>query len=290
MYGGSNERLTEVRIETLVEQAKEGDREALEQVIGKIQDRVYGLAIRMLSHPADAEDATQEILIKVVTHLAEFRGESAFTSWVYRIACNHLLTTRKRRAERNEVTFESCERHVDHALAAASVHASPEAEQGLLVEEMMMVCTHVILICLNRDLRVAYILGEVLEMRSEQGAAILEITPAAFRKRLSRARTQIRNTMQATCGLVNSRNRCRCASLVPYFVKAGWIRPDKLLFAAHPRRNREVGLHETNLDQMDEQDRVAALFRSQPDYAAPAALLENVRTIMKSARLAIQGS
>lgn len=290
LYGGSTERFLDARrVETLVEQAKEGDRESLEQVIETIQDRVYGLAIRMLSHPADAEDATQEILIKVVTHLGEFRGESAFTSWVYRIACNHLLTTRKRRAERTEVNFESVERHVDDALAASSAHVSPAAEQGLLVQEVMMACTHVILVCLNRDLRLTYILGEVLEMPSEEGAAILEITPAAFRKRLSRARTQIRNAMQATCGLVNPDNRCRCASLVPHFVKAGWIRPDKLLFAAHPRHNDEVGVPEAELEQMSERERVAALFRSQPDYMAPAALLENVRNIMKAASLALQG-
>jgi RNA polymerase sigma factor (sigma-70 family) len=273
----------------LVEQAREGDKDALGQVIGKIQDRVYGLAIRMLSHPADAEDATQEILIKVMTHLGEFRGESSFTSWVYRIAANHLLTTRKRRAERQEINFESCERHVDDALAAASAHASPDAEQGLIVEEMMIVCTHVVLLCLNRDLRMTYILGEVLEMRGEEGAAILEIAPATFRKRLSRARTLVRNVMQATCGLVNPGNRCRCALLAPHFVKAGWIRPDKLLFATHPRHTRDAPIRTAKLEQMEERDRVAALFRSQPDYIAPAALLENMRKIMKSARLALQG-
>jgi RNA polymerase sigma factor (sigma-70 family) len=122
VYGGSTERFLDARrIETLVEQAKEGNREALEQVIETIQDRVYGLAIRMLSNPSDAEDATQEILIKVVTHLAEFRGESAFTSWVYRIACNHLLTTRKDGAEVGKLPEPLSA--VDDALAAATARA-----------------------------------------------------------------------------------------------------------------------------------------------------------------------
>src|SRR5688572_27185757 len=84
-------------LDALVERAKAGDREALEAVVAAIQDRVYNLAIRMLWHPADAEDATQEILVRVVTHLGGFRGESAFTTWVYRVAVNYLLTTRKRR-------------------------------------------------------------------------------------------------------------------------------------------------------------------------------------------------
>ena len=72
----------EPAIETMVEQAKEGHKDALEALIRSIQDRIYGLSIRMLYHPADAEDATQEILIKVITHLDSFRGESAFTTWV----------------------------------------------------------------------------------------------------------------------------------------------------------------------------------------------------------------
>ena len=96
-------------LEMLVEQAKNGDKKALENVVRGIQDRIYGLAIRMLWHPADAEDATQEILIKILTHLDSFRGESAFTSWAYRIASNHLLTTQKCQAEDNVSTFEDFE-------------------------------------------------------------------------------------------------------------------------------------------------------------------------------------
>jgi RNA polymerase sigma factor (sigma-70 family) len=89
-----------LEMEALVDKALEGDLESLEELIAGLQDRVYGLAIRMLSHPSDAEDATQEILLKVVTNLANFQKKSSFTTWVYRIASNHLLTTRKRRAER----------------------------------------------------------------------------------------------------------------------------------------------------------------------------------------------
>jgi hypothetical protein len=79
-------------IETLVERAKEGNQQALESVLRSIQDRVYNLALRMLQVPADAEGAAQEILVKVVTHLSEFRGESAFFTWVYRIATLRYLS------------------------------------------------------------------------------------------------------------------------------------------------------------------------------------------------------
>lgn len=77
-----------------------GDHSALEAVVLAIQDDVYGLAIRMFWHPADAEDATQEILVRIVTSLDRFRGERAFTTWLYWVAVNYLLTTRERQAER----------------------------------------------------------------------------------------------------------------------------------------------------------------------------------------------
>ena len=78
-------------LEQDVRLAKNGDKEALDAIICGIKDNIYGLAMRMLRHPEDAEDQTQEILIKVITHLSDFREESAFSTWVYQIACNHLL-------------------------------------------------------------------------------------------------------------------------------------------------------------------------------------------------------
>lgn len=73
-------------METKVIRAQAGNRQALETIVEGIQGKVYELALRMLGHPSDAEDAAQEILIKVITRMGSFRGESAFYTWVYRIA------------------------------------------------------------------------------------------------------------------------------------------------------------------------------------------------------------
>ena len=67
-----------LQLEDSVELAQAGNKVALENVIEQIQGRIYGLALRMLWHPEDARDATQEILIRVITHLGGFRRESAF--------------------------------------------------------------------------------------------------------------------------------------------------------------------------------------------------------------------
>jgi len=272
----------EQTLEILVEQAKGGNKNALESLIERIQDRVYGLAIRMLGHPADAEDATQEILTKVVTHLVSFRQESAFTTWVYRVASHHLLTTRKRRAERKELTFEQCEEEINRIASGRWLESSLEAEQGLLMEEIRIRCMQSILLCLDRGLRITYILGEIFELTSDKGGYILNIAPTAFRKRLSRARKRIHNFMGKNCALVNPKNSCHCAKWGYNAIKTGFIDPDRLLFAKHPSYVRKDIFAIRQLQEVDELHRVAALFRNHPDYAAPGVFVESIKELIHS--------
>src|SRR5215510_12031032 len=108
----------------LVGRAQNGDKTALDALVRSIQHRVYALCMRMLSSPADAGDATQEILVKVITHLSTFRGESAFTTWVHRIAANHLVDARVERNKRAAMSFEALAAMIDAGLAHAQ--ATPQ--------------------------------------------------------------------------------------------------------------------------------------------------------------------
>ena len=201
-------------LEQFVRQAKDGDKQALEMIVNRIQGKIYGLALRMLGQAEDAEDETQEILIKVITHLSKCREESAFTSWVYRISCNHLLTTRKRNIEKIELTFE----FLDDFAAAEAEKTYPLVvsgqEQAVLQEEARLDCLQTVLACLEMEMRVAFILVDIFGVTSGEGAYILDITPEAFRKRLSRARERIQNFMVKNCGLVNKNNPCRCEKML----------------------------------------------------------------------------
>ena len=89
----------------LVARAHSGDRASLEELVRRHQRWIYNIAIRMLHHPQDAEDATQEILLKAVTRLSSFEDRSSFRTWLYRIAVNHLLNTKRGRVERESLTF-----------------------------------------------------------------------------------------------------------------------------------------------------------------------------------------
>jgi len=278
----------EPSLESLVERAEDGDKAALEALVRRIQDRIYGLALRMLWHPADAEDATQEILIKIVTHLSDFRGESAFTTWVYRIASNYLLTTRKRRAEFEELTFERFADQLSTGLSDAPLQV-PEAEQKLLIEEVKIGCTQGMLLCLDREHRIAYILGEIFEVTGEEGSYILSITPAAFRKRLSRARERIRTFMQNNCGLVTPSNPCHCARRVYHAIQIGRVDPNNLLFARHPARRRQDAATLEKVQELEELQRAAAIFRSHPDYIAPDTFVEGVKKLIASGKFKVFG-
>ncbi len=277
----------ETSVEALIEQAKAGSQDALEVIIRQIQDRVYNLALRMLLEPADAEDATQEILIKVVTHLSEFRQESAFATWVYRIATNYLLTTRKRRAEQGQLTFQRLGRYLDDSLAMGA-SAIPEGyERRLLVEEIGLSCTLGMLICLDRVSRITYILGEIFEVSSEEGAAIMKTTPAAFRKRLSRARAEIRAFVQQQCGIANPTNPCRCSKHVGNKIRAGLLKPDRLQYATASQATQFDGAIYEYAQEVQELDRAAALFHLHPSYAAPEIVVEGIKRLLHSGRFSM---
>jgi RNA polymerase sigma factor (sigma-70 family) len=259
----------------LVERARAGDRAALEQLVRTCKDLVYNLAVRMLGDHSDAEDASQEILIRVVTGLSSFRGESAFRTWVYRVASNHLLTARRRRAEERVQSFDALGELLDQAVAANL----PPLDDGLVLKEAKLRCTSSMLLCLDRDHRLAFILGEILELSSDEGAEVLEIAPDAFRKRLSRARQRMDDFMSQRCGLVDASLPCRCGKVAANVDQQGHLFP--LRFADRPGRARAG---QPRLEDLERLQRAAAVFRGHPDYEAPEALVTGLRKVLEASK------
>lgn len=266
-------------LEMLVRKAVDGNRTALEELVGAIQDQIYDLASYMLWHPEDARDATQEILIKVITNLDSFRFESAVTTWVYRIATNHLLTTRKRRAERNAMTFEDFEKDLEEGLGPSDQHSRPD--QKVLREEVKIGCTRGMLLCLDRKYRVAYVLGEVFEVSSEDAGKLLDISAGAYRKRLSRARKRIRRFMRTNCGIVNSEAPCRCNKQISPAIDKGRVDPNNLLFV-DPGKQHDDNTIKDRVNEMEELHEVASVYRHQPKRGAPDDILEEITQILNS--------
>jgi RNA polymerase sigma factor (sigma-70 family) len=252
-------------LEHEVVRAKRGDRAALESVVRAAQKDVYNLAIRFLWHPQDAEDATQEILIRVVTGLGGFRGESGFRTWVYRVACNALLTLREQGMEQQSLSFEQFGEDLARGLSDARLRIEDDITERLLLEEVKIGCTLAMLQCLDRAHRLAYILGEIMELDHLQAAAALETTPAAFRKRLSRARASIVSFMTGHCGLINPANACRCHRRVSTAVALGRVDSSRLTFATSQEQAGRFPQVLAEIRQLEETRRAAALYQSHPE-------------------------
>ncbi|MCX7711571.1 MAG: RNA polymerase sigma factor [Clostridia bacterium] len=272
-------------IHLYVKQAIEGDRLALEKVMISIQDRIYNLALRMLWNPSDAEDTTQEILVKVITNLSKFRGESKFGTWVYRIACNHLINTNKRGLEHQGLSFEIFEQGIHEGFDTKQGIQVSEVDRNLLAEELKVSCTHAMLLCLEREQRIIYILSSMFGVKSNEGAEILDISPETYRKRLSRVREKMRNFMEQNCGLANPDKMCRCSRRVEVAIENNRINPEHLIFAKHPQAYQS--LVEACKDEMEELDRVSAVLASNPYYLAPENVLQKIKNMISSEKYRI---
>jgi RNA polymerase sigma factor (sigma-70 family) len=276
---------TEHEDRDLVVRARAGDREALEDLIKRHQAWIYNIALRMLFHPQDAEDATQEILVKVVTRLSSFEGRSTFRTWLHRIVVNHLLNVKRGREEIEVTSFSAYGDALDNTPDLDPPDpkgVSPDA--NLLVTEAMLACTSGMLICLDREQRLAYILGAILGVSDTVAAEVLEISSESFRQRLARARRDLRNFMNDKCGLVNPASPCRCAKKTRGFIEAGHVDPNNLLFVRERICQVREAAPKTYQSIKTLDDQCAEIYRGHPFYRPPD-LAQMVRKLVVSPAL-----
>lgn len=257
--------------------ALDGDRRALDRVLVAAQPLVFNLALRMLGRREDALDATQEILMRVVTHLSDYRGDSRFSTWVYRIAVNAMLDERRagarRRAERSFTDLGiDLEAGIDRAEALGAPVDAVTPEDRVAVVELALVCSQGMLMALPDAQRLAYILGEVMDLEGPEAAQIAGVSPAAFRQQLARARQAVRDFVDAHCGLVSATARCRCDRQLQGLGErqVAWLgrRPlsgDSAAPVLHDSLARQ-GLRDIRRLQS-----AAQLFRAHPEYRADPA-------------------
>jgi RNA polymerase sigma factor (sigma-70 family) len=268
-------RTDDAGLNGLVERARGGDGKALNALVAALSDDVYGLALRMTAHRADAEDATQEVLLKVATHLGGFRGEASVRTWAYRIGLRHLLDRRKSRVEAMHLDFERFAQDLLDGLGEPSGDAAE-------AEEVKLGCSLGMLTCLDRDHRVAYILSDVFDLPNRAAAGIAAVSEQVYRQRLSRARRQLEAFTKSYCGVVNSAAPCRCDRRVQRAVELGRVQRGRLELAHHARRHATAPVQE-----MESLHGAARLFRTHPDYAAPNAVAGALKRLLATGGLSI---
>ena len=225
------DKVTNEELQVLIGRAVAGDKEALGTVLECVQDLVFNLSLRMLGTFPDAEDASQDIMLKIVTHLSTFKGESAFSTWVFRIAVNHLKDYKRHMFAKMPLSFAFYGEDIKNAKIDDVPDLTQNVEQSVLAEELKLSCTNVMLQCLDAEERCIFIMGTMFQVDSRIAGEILDITPETYRQRLSRVRRKVADFLSEYCGEYGS-GTCKCAQRVNYAIQNHRIAPDRLDFTA----------------------------------------------------------
>ncbi len=270
--------------QALVDKAVAGDKKALETLIAGVQDTIFNLSLRMLGTFADAEDATQDILLKMITHLSSFRGDSAFTTWVYSIAVNHLKNYKKHMFARYPLRFEFYGDDIENGKTEDIPDLTQNVEKDILAEELKMSCTNVMLQCLDVESRCIFILGTMFRLDSRIAGEILGITPEAYRQRLSRIRKKMADFLGQYCGEYGG-GRCKCKDRINYAIQNHRINPAQLDYTTA----REITV-QTMTDvkhAMEDIDDLSQDFSFCKPYQSPERTRHLIREFLNSTQLSL---
>ncbi len=266
-----------MNLEKLVHQAVGGDKSALEGVIASVQDDLYYLALRMLANPDDARDATQEILIKIITKLSTFKFQSQFKTWAYKIASNYLISEKKILSKDSGLTFDLYKADLENDLQdPAELKNRPE--YPIMLNELRISCTIAMLLCLNSSHRMAYILGDIYELEHQEASDILAITKDNFRQQLSRARKKVISFTANSCGLVSDCAKCSCEKKLTGAINRQRVQSKNTRFATN---NVEPYVKIKNIIQETQNDlKSLVLQNSVTRYKCPIKLGDMIESLV----------
>ena len=277
-------RKTKEELQILVDQAVAGDKKALETLVSQMQDMVFNLSLRMLGTFADAEDAAQDILLKMITHLSSFRGDSSFTTWVFRIGVNHLKNYKKHMFASRPLSFEFYGDDIENGKTEDVPDLTQSVDRHLLAEELKMSCTNVMLQCLDVESRCIFILGTMFQLDSRMAGEILEMTPEAYRQRLSRVRRKMADFLRQYCGEYGG-GRCRCKNRVNYAIQSRRLNPLQLDYMTASEISIETMMEVKHA--MEDIDELSQDFSFCRPYASPERTKRLIQEFLESTQLSI---
>lgn len=257
----------------LVKSCVDGNKQSLETLIKSIQPFIFNLTLRFVWNRMDAEDATQEILIKIVTNLSKYKGKSKFQTWAYRVAINYLLNLKPTKLEKALTSFDVFAQNLTSTNAAIN-YVQPD--QDLLEKEMKVGCTLAMLQCLDRDLRIAFILGSILKVKSSIAAQITQTSAENFRKRVEQSRKLIASFLNSYCGVYNPHNVCRCQKRINTAIACGRINPMNLSFA---------NKIESYNDEMEELSSLTGIYQNHGNFASTSNFVSALNELIATKKI-----
>ncbi len=250
---------------SLVSSAVGGSRDALEQLIKRHQPWIYNIAFRMVMVHEEAEDVTQEILIKLITKLTTYDPtKAAFRTWLYRVVANHVINMKKRGYEQGISNIEEYYGFVTQ-IPDQDPEVSPDTD--LLISDLKIGCVMGTLLCLERTQRLAFILALAFNVSSAQGGEILNMSREAFRKTLSRARGKLHEYVSGNCSVVHPGAKCSCRKKISAFTASGAYSVDRISFY-RDSSHKVASLVTTTANRFEQEvyPEYASLLKEHPFY------------------------
>ncbi|MCO1334932.1 RNA polymerase sigma factor RpoE [Microbulbifer sp. OS29] len=179
----------------LVERVQKGDKRAFDLLVLKYQHKITAVVSRFIKDHSEVQDVTQEAFIKAYRALTNFRGESAFYTWMYRIAINtakNHLVSRSRRPPSSDVDLEDAEFY-----SGADLLRDNETPENQMFRDQLESAVHRAIRALPEDLRSAVTLRELEGLSYEEIAEVMGCPVGTVRSRIFRAREAIDRTVQA---------------------------------------------------------------------------------------------
>jgi RNA polymerase sigma-70 factor (ECF subfamily) len=184
------EPLSAVTDEELVKRSQQDDERAFGELVSRYESKVYSLALRMVRNPEDAEDVLQDTFLRAYRGIKSFQGASTFSTWVYRITANSALM-RLRKKQLPTVSIENAD---ERETPVNIADWSPGPVDQLLNKELQHEMDEAIE-ALPPEFRQVFVLRDVEEMSNAEVAEILDLSVAAVKSRLHRARIKVRNRL-----------------------------------------------------------------------------------------------
>ncbi|MBN2137922.1 MAG: sigma-70 family RNA polymerase sigma factor [Sedimentisphaerales bacterium] len=185
----------------LVERCQRGDSDAMERLILKYQDRIYNVILKICSNSDDAAELTQETFVKVIENIGRFQGRSSFYTWAFRIAVNLTLNYRKRNVKLAVRSLETQQGQADDSkkqlLRDFLRDDSASDPAGRVQRKELCEMAVRALMRLDDAQRTVVVLRDIEGMNYAQIAGVLDIQLGTVRSRLSRARSNLRDIMEA---------------------------------------------------------------------------------------------
>jgi len=246
--------------------AQSGDAEAS---LYELIDDIYAIAVRMLWHPKDAEDAAESVLVAALRQFPSFPADGGVRPQVFRAAVKGLLNVPMSPVERQRWTFDDQAQDLARGLGEPVPPSLPPRTQRSLVEELKIGCTQMTLQCLDREHRLAYVIGAIMGQNYESAADALELDQVTFARRLARARELMAAFMSTRCGLVNPEAPCQCQARLGRSLLTGRVNQRRLLFVVPAA---DDATPEPGAGAIDP----ARVFREQRLRRAPEALVAKI--------------